>query len=134
MFQDNQEFCVLPLTHDFDANPFRFDIETARSSQLLLHAILALSYKHINRDTGSWANESTDHKRKALRMLSDMEATSPVSQLDSTSLDAALILMTLDVCFAAPRCAMTQTMANRDTSAQLQRTDRGWPISNAHTA
>ncbi|KAL6400078.1 hypothetical protein AUP68_15770 [Ilyonectria robusta] len=93
----DQEFCVMPLTHDFDANPFRFDAETGRGSQLLLHCILALSYKHINRDTGSCADEAKSHKKKALQMLRDMEGASQASPLEASFLDAVLILMTLDV-------------------------------------
>lgn len=87
----------MPLTHDFDANPFRFDAETGRGSQLLLHCILALSYKHINRDTGSCADEAKSHKKKALQMLRDMEGASQASPLEASFLDAVLILMTLDV-------------------------------------
>ncbi|KAM5343331.1 hypothetical protein ACJ41O_014297 [Fusarium nematophilum] len=97
----DQEFCVMPLTHDFDANPFRFDAETGRGSQLLLHCILALSYKHINRDTGSCADEAKVHKKKALQMLRDMESTSQASPLEATFLDAVLILMTLDCATSA---------------------------------
>ncbi|KAM0428481.1 hypothetical protein ACHAPT_006841 [Fusarium lateritium] len=97
----DQEFCVMPLTHDFDANPFRFDAETGRGSQLLLHSILALSYKHINRDTGSCASEAKMHKRKALQMLKDMEGISQASPIEATFLDAVLILMTLDCATSA---------------------------------
>ncbi|UPK98735.1 hypothetical protein LCI18_009670 [Fusarium solani-melongenae] len=97
----DQEFCVMPLTHDFDANPFRFDAETGRGSQLLLHCILALSYKHINRDTGSCASEAKMHKKKALQMLRDMEGTSQASPIEATFLDAVLILMTLDCATSA---------------------------------
>lgn len=87
----------MPLTHDFDANPFRLDAETSHGSQLLLHCILALSYKHINRDTGSYAREAKTHKKKALQMLRDMESSSQTSTIEPTFLDAVLILMTLDV-------------------------------------
>jgi hypothetical protein len=57
---------------------------------------LALSYKHINRDTGSCASEAKMHKKKALQMLRDMEGTSQASPIEATFLDAVLILMTLD--------------------------------------
>lgn len=91
---DDQEFCIMPLTHDFAANPFRFTVETSRCSQLLLHCILALSYKHIHRDTGTCLNESRMHKSKALQMLKDLDGTAP---LEPNFLDAVLLLMTLDV-------------------------------------
>ncbi|KAF4967980.1 hypothetical protein FSARC_4541 [Fusarium sarcochroum] len=97
----DREFCVMPLTHDFAANPFRFDAETGRGSQLLLHCILALSYKHINRDTGSCAGEAKMHKKKALQMLKDMEGVSQASPMEATFLDAVLILMTLDCATSA---------------------------------
>ncbi|KAH7121534.1 fungal-specific transcription factor domain-containing protein [Dactylonectria macrodidyma] len=97
----DQEFCVIPLTHDFDANPFRFDAETGRGSQLLLHCILALSYKHLNRDTGSCADEAKSYKKKALQMLRDMESVSDASPLGASFLDAVLILMTLDCATSA---------------------------------
>jgi citrate synthase len=94
---DDQEFCVTPLTHDFDANPFRVDKETKRGSQLLLHSILALSYRHINRDTGDYALDAKRHKKKALKMLNDMEGGTDISPIEANFLDAVLILMTLDV-------------------------------------
>ncbi|KAH6892608.1 fungal-specific transcription factor domain-containing protein [Thelonectria olida] len=97
----DQEFCVMPLTHDFEANPFRFDAETGRGSQLLLHCILALSYKHISRDEGSCVSEAKVHKKKALQMLRNMESTSQASPLEATFLDAVLILMTLDCATSA---------------------------------
>lgn len=87
----------MPLTHDFEANPFRSDAKAGRDSQLLLNCILALSYKHINRDTGSCASEAKLYKRKALQMLGNMESTAQSSSIEATFLDALLILMTLDV-------------------------------------
>ncbi|CAO2655160.1 Nn.00g102240.m01.CDS01 [Neocucurbitaria sp. VM-36] len=97
----DQEFCIMPLTHDFEANPFRVDTKTGRGSQLLLHCILALSYKHINRDTGSYANEARTHKRKALQMLRELESVSQSASLEVALLDAVLILMTLDCATSA---------------------------------
>ncbi|CAG9942602.1 unnamed protein product [Clonostachys rosea f. rosea IK726] len=97
----DQEFCVTPLTHDFDANPFRVDKETKRGSQLLLHSILALSYRHINRDTGDYALDAKRHKKKALKMLNDMEGGTDISPIEANFLDAVLILMTLDCAISA---------------------------------
>lgn len=91
----------MPLTCDFDANPFRSHAEYGRDSRLLHHCILALSYKHINRNTGTCEEEARLHKRMALRMLKDMEGPSrwPIGapSRESIFLDAILILMTLDV-------------------------------------
>ncbi|KAI9150861.1 hypothetical protein HJFPF1_10638 [Paramyrothecium foliicola] len=97
----DQEFCVLPLTHDFDGNPFRFDSETGRGSQLLLNSILALSYKHIYRDTGTCGYEAKVHKKKAVQMLKDAESSSELSPIGVSFLDAVLILMTLDCASSA---------------------------------
>ena len=92
----------MPLTHDFDANPFRLTAGTGRGAQLLLHCVLALSYKHIHRDTGSYSNEAKIHKKKAFQMLREMEGDSqesllPEATVEANFLDAVLILMTLDV-------------------------------------
>lgn len=87
----------MPLTHDFDANPFRSDAQPGRGSQLLLHSILALSYKHINRDTGSCAGEARTYKKKALHLLRNTDRALQASPLQASFLDAVLVLMTLDV-------------------------------------
>ncbi|KAH7108793.1 fungal-specific transcription factor domain-containing protein [Dactylonectria estremocensis] len=97
----DEEFCILPLTNDFEANPFRYNIETGRGSQLLLHCILALSYKHVNRDTGGYYKEATHHKKQAVQLLRDMEAESKCQSFEPTFLDAVLILMTLDCATSA---------------------------------
>lgn len=120
----------MPLTHDFDANPFRFDVETGRGSQLLLHCILALSYKHINRDTGSCADEAKSHKKKALQMLRDMEGVSQASPLEASFLDAVLILMTLDVSLAFTLLAKEMLTL---ISARHRPMDHGSGISRGHT-
>lgn len=119
----------MPLTHDFAANPFRFDAETGRGSQLLLHCILALSYKHINSDTGSCAGEAKMHKRKALQMLKDMEGVSQASPMEATFLDAVLILMTLDVSFLFGDAS---SLDNDISSARHRPMDLGHGISSVH--
>ncbi|VUC30651.1 unnamed protein product [Clonostachys rosea] len=97
----DKEFCVMPLTHDFDANPFRFDSKSYRNSKLLFHSILALSYKHVNRETGSCADEARTYKTNALQLLHDTENASLNTALSTTFLDALLILMTLDCATSA---------------------------------
>jgi len=91
----------MPLTYDSEANPFRFDAKTGQGSQLLFHCILALCYKHMNRDTGFYDSEVKTHKKQAFQMLRDMERASEPSLPGATFLDAVLILMTLDVSFIA---------------------------------
>ncbi|KAJ2985170.1 hypothetical protein NUW58_g5678 [Xylaria curta] len=97
----DQEFCVLPLTHDFEANPFRFDPKTGRGSQLLLHCILAISYKHISRGNGRYSREAKTHKKMAFQLLKDAEGNTLGSPLQANQLDALLILMTLDCATSA---------------------------------
>ncbi|KAJ3550925.1 hypothetical protein NPX13_g11446 [Xylaria arbuscula] len=98
---DDQEFCVLPLTHDFEANPFRFDPKTGRGSQLLLHCILAISYKHISRGNGRYSREAKAYKKTAFRLLNEAEGTTLSNPLQANHLDALLILMTLDCATSA---------------------------------
>ncbi|ETS77696.1 hypothetical protein PFICI_09758 [Pestalotiopsis fici W106-1] len=90
----DQEFCVLPLTHDFKANPFRCRMENVHGSQMLLHCILALCYKHIHRDTGTCFAEAQSHERAALQMLDRIERSGQTLTTTGT-LDPLLILMTL---------------------------------------
>ena len=94
----------MPLTHDFEANPFRFDPKTGRGSQLLLHCILALSYKHINRETGTCTGEAKTHKKIALQMLKDLDSASDDNRVHATFLEAILSLMTLDVSLHSSLC------------------------------
>ncbi|UKZ96656.1 uncharacterized protein TrAFT101_011434 [Trichoderma asperellum] len=97
----NQEFCVMPLTNDFEANPFRFDAARCQGSQLLWHSILALSYRHLNRESGIYSEEAKTHKETALQMLRDVESATEDTNLEPTLLDAVLILMTLDCATSA---------------------------------
>lgn len=94
---DDQEFSVWPLTHDFEANPFRYDIETGRGSPLLRHSIMALSYKHMNRATGAYVTEAKLHKKKAIKLLEELETDIESSKSRANLLNGLLILMTLDV-------------------------------------
>lgn len=87
----------MPLTNDFEANPFRFDAARCQGSQLLWHSILALSYRHLNRESGIYSEEAKTHKETALQMLRDVESATEDTNLEPTLLDAVLILMTLDV-------------------------------------
>ncbi|KAJ0421678.1 hypothetical protein BJY00DRAFT_311979 [Aspergillus carlsbadensis] len=105
----DKEFCILPLTKDFDANPFRHNLETSKGSQLLVHCILALCYKHINRHAETHSAEVAYHKQQAVQLLRDLEgqegtgtgSASVASMGLTTVLDAVLILMTLDCATSA---------------------------------
>lgn len=90
-----------PLTHDFEANPFRYDAETGRGSPLLWHCILALSYKHIYQKTGQSLAEAKAHKRKATQLLEELESDPHSPTAQGNLLDALLILMTLDCATSA---------------------------------
>ncbi|KAL6790954.1 fungal-specific transcription factor domain-containing protein [Trichoderma sp. SZMC 28012] len=99
--QYDREFCVWPLTHDFEANPFRYDIETGKRSPLLWHSILALSYKHIHRETGSCLTEAKMHKRKAMQLLEELDCDFGSAKSRTNLLNSLLILMTLDCATSA---------------------------------
>lgn len=96
---DDQEFCILPLTCDFAANPFRYNMQAMQQSSLLRHCILALSYRHVDHDTGACTSEATAYKRRATQMLEDKIYTEAAgeTQPDESLLDASIVLMTLDV-------------------------------------
>ncbi|CAK7203388.1 hypothetical protein SEUCBS139899_006121 [Sporothrix eucalyptigena] len=98
-FQYDQEFCILPLTCDFAANPFRYNMQTMQQSSLLRHCILALSYKHVDHDTGTCTSEAVAYKRRATQMLQDKmnTETSGEGQPDGSLLDASIVMMTLDL-------------------------------------
>lgn len=87
----------MPLTYDFSSSPFPPNTKTGRGSQLLVHCILALSYKHINHSTGGYDREAKMHKGKALEIITGLDGNADSSPLEATFLDALLILMTLDV-------------------------------------
>jgi hypothetical protein len=82
-------------------NPFRCREQTSRGSRLLLHFILALCYRHMNHNNGTWTIEAREHKSTAQYLLQS------VTQSESSSergvgpglgiLDTILILFTLDV-------------------------------------
>ncbi|CAK7209052.1 hypothetical protein SBRCBS47491_000306 [Sporothrix bragantina] len=97
-FQYDQEFCILPLTCDFAANPFRYNMQKMHQSSLLRHCILALSYKHVDYDTGACTSEAAAYKRRATQMLQDemQSETTGEGQPDASLLDASIVMMTLD--------------------------------------
>lgn len=99
--QYNQKFCVWPLTHDFDANPFRFNIEPNQISPLLRHCILALSYKHIHRGTGTCLPKAKAHKKKAVQLLEGLEASLESAKSTTDLLNGLLVLITLDCATSA---------------------------------
>ncbi|KAL0938627.1 uncharacterized protein CTRU02_205237 [Colletotrichum truncatum] len=99
--QYDQEFCIWPLTSDFEANPFRCGATARQDSQLLLHSILALSYRHINRVTGTCSKEAKEHKALALKLLNETQSEADVLKIDTDMLDAILVLFTLDCATSA---------------------------------
>ncbi|KAK2596513.1 hypothetical protein N8I77_013400 [Diaporthe amygdali] len=101
IFADDQEFCIWPLTHDFDANPFRYRTEVGQGPPLLWHSILALSYKHIHHETGSCLDRAASHKEKALQLFDKLEGDLGSEKTRANLLDGLLILMTLDCATSA---------------------------------
>jgi hypothetical protein len=88
-------------------NPFRCREQTSRGSRLLLHAILALCYNHMNHNNGSWIIEAMEHKSTAHHLLEGATRIDSAAEIDSANesgvaqelgiLDTILILFTLDV-------------------------------------
>lgn len=74
-------------------------MQAMQQSSLLRHCILALSYRHVDHDTGACTSEATAYKRRATQMLQDKIRTEAAgeSQSDASLLDASIVLMTLDV-------------------------------------
>ncbi|KAF4811277.1 hypothetical protein CGCSCA5_v010022 [Colletotrichum siamense] len=101
LLQYDQEFCVLPLTSDFDANPFRCGSLKWKKSDILLHSILALSYRHINRVTGKCGREASQHKTTALKMLEERQRSGHTQSAENGLLEAVLILFTLNCSLSA---------------------------------
>ncbi|KAL6415156.1 hypothetical protein AUP68_01701 [Ilyonectria robusta] len=97
----DEEFCVLPLTYNFDANPFRRDPETIKTSELLLHSVLTCSYKHVARDAGSFFPEAFHHWEQAMRLLAEIEEQTDFTSFEPAVLDSILILMSLDCATSA---------------------------------
>jgi hypothetical protein len=97
---------------------------------LLLHCILAVSYKHIGRDTGAYQREAKTHKRTAFRMLKDVEGELTQGPVRANFLDALLILMTLDVRNLLPQMS---NAAKRIFSAPRPPAGHGHGISAALT-
>jgi Fungal specific transcription factor domain len=95
MEEDDKEFCIMPLTMDCIANPFRVRQESVKGSQYLLHAVLALSMQHLakkNQDE-TLAQEMQVHRSTATHLYSEALSKSDALVL----LDTLLILVNLDV-------------------------------------
>lgn len=91
----DEEFCVIPLTMDCTANPFRVRQECVQGSQYLLHAILALSMQHLAKKSQdeALAQEMQVHRSAATHLFSEALSKSDALVL----LDTLLILVNLDV-------------------------------------
>jgi hypothetical protein len=92
---DDQEFCIIPLTMDCTANPFRVRQECVQGSQYLLHAVLALSLQHLAKQSQdeTLTKEMQVHRSTATHLYSEALSKSDALVL----LDTLLILVNLDV-------------------------------------
>ena len=92
---DDQEFCIIPLTMDCTANPFRVRQECVQGSQYLLHAVLALSLQHMAKQSQdeTLTQEMQVHRSTATHLYSEALSKSDALVL----LDTLLILVNLDV-------------------------------------
>lgn len=95
MQADDEEFCIIPLTMDCRANPFRVRQESVQGSQCLLHAVLALSMQHLAKKSLNKAltQEMQVHRSTATHLYSEALSKSDALAL----LDTLLILVNLDV-------------------------------------
>lgn len=94
-------YCVLPLTSDVKLNPFRCREENTNRSRLLMHAILALCYRHKDQNKGEWSSQAHQHKSTAMHLLQDATKDAQANTMGLAILDPILIMFTLDVsCFA----------------------------------
>lgn len=92
---DDEEFCVVPLTRDCQANPFRVHTASLKQHPFLLHAILAISSHHLSKlnKCDITAMEMHNHRSTALHLFSQvLEQPNPLPLLDTI-----LILVNLEV-------------------------------------
>lgn len=93
-------------------NPFRCREQTSQGSQLLLHAMLALCYRHMSHNNGSWTIEAMKHKSTAQHLLQCATQANNYEQprkgFELGILDTILILFTLDVCTVILRSSNRQ--------------------------
>ncbi|KAF7559741.1 hypothetical protein G7046_g4404 [Stylonectria norvegica] len=68
----NQQFCVMPISHDCPNNPFRMRMDFTESFTFLLHAILAISSHHLAKTSNcsSLIEEMQKHWGTAIKLFS----------------------------------------------------------------
>ena len=110
-YQDNAEFCVIPLTFDLPVNPFRYRTEILKRSPCLLHAVLALACHHTDRHStptagrrksGHISEVSLSHGQHALQLFRHAFDWQNVSQMGSALLDTIIALFSFDVSTRPP--------------------------------
>lgn len=92
---DNKDFCAMPLTHDYHANPFRVRLDRIEESPSLLHAAMALSSQHLAKlsKSASMATEMHAHQSTAMQLF-----RAALSHPNSEPvLDTLLLLIILEV-------------------------------------
>lgn len=88
---------MLPLTSDVAFNPFRCRRQVLQRSRLLFHAILALCCQHQNHLTGTWSEEASEHRMKAVELLDSASKSDQVTKIGLHVLEPILVMFTLDV-------------------------------------
>lgn len=94
---DNKDFCAMPLTYDYHANPFRVRLDRIQESPCLLHAAMALSSQHLAKLGNSPGMATEVHAHQSTAMLLFGEALNhPISE---SVLDTLLLLIIFEVSF-----------------------------------
>lgn len=106
-------------------NPFRCQPQTSQGSRLLLHSILALCCRHLDRLTGSWSTEAARHRSKAVQLLEQALQNGNEIHL----LEPILIMFTLDVIPALH--FSDENIDADDNSARCPQQEPGRRISHA---
>jgi hypothetical protein len=85
----------MPLTHDYNANPFRVRLDRIQESPSLLHAAMALSSQHLAKISRSaiMATEMHSHQSNAMQLFSEA-LNNPSSE---PVLDTLLLLIIFEV-------------------------------------
>ncbi len=98
---DDNELCTLPLTFDFEANPFRCRKGSSQGSKHLLHALLAVSMQHVSRMNEIPADHPISQQIAAYKSSAAELCTVSILEAPEKSkslvLDTVLVLFCLDV-------------------------------------
>ncbi|OQU95643.1 Fungal specific transcription factor domain-containing protein [Cladophialophora immunda] len=102
----NNEFCLIPLTLDMPANPFRSRMNALQKSGYLLHAVLALACHHTDHSSLSSSGRHQlsetvlNHGQIALQLFRQALNNDNVNQIAASLLDTIITLFSLDEAYS----------------------------------